>query len=100
MSQSVAPFPTATRLERIRAALQTLNPSHLEVIDDSARHRGHAGAASGLGHFNVVIYADVFAGLSPIAKHRLVYQALGSLMETDIHALGIQAHSGVPAVQA
>ena len=46
---------------------------------------------TGLGHFNVVIEAQAFAGLSAIARHRLIYQALGTLMETDIHALGIQA---------
>lgn len=80
-----------TRIERIQAALAVLEPTLLEVIDDSARHAGHAGAAGGLGHFNVVIAANAFVGLSPIARHRLVYQALGTLMETDIHALGIQA---------
>jgi BolA family transcriptional regulator, general stress-responsive regulator len=100
MSEQVDAFPVATRVPRIRAALQSLNPSFLDVIDDSAKHRGHAGAASGLGHFNVVIYTDAFVGLSPLARHRLVYQALGDLMRTDIHALGIQAHIGVPAAQA
>jgi BolA family transcriptional regulator, general stress-responsive regulator len=82
-----------TRVARIVAALQSLRPSFLEVIDDSARHRGHAGAASGLGHFNVVIQSEAFVGLSPLARHRLIYQALGTLMETDIHALGIQART-------
>ena len=82
-----------TRIEQILAALAVLEPTLLEVIDDSARHVGHAGAASGLGHFNVVIEANAFVGLTPIARHRLVYQALGTLMETDIHALGIQARA-------
>lgn len=86
-----------TRIERIQAALAVLEPALLEVIDDSARHAGHAGAASGLGHFNLVIEAQVFVGLNPIARHRLVYQALGTLMETDIHALGIQARLPTPS---
>lgn len=80
-----------TRIEQIQAALAVLEPTFLEVIDDSARHAGHAGAATGLGHFNVVVEANAFVGLSSIARHRLIYQALGSLMQTDIHALGIQA---------
>ena len=80
-----------TRMERIKQALAALEPTLLEVIDDSARHAGHSGAMTGLGHFNVVIEAQAFAGLSAIARHRLIYQALGTLMETDIHALGIQA---------
>jgi BolA family transcriptional regulator, general stress-responsive regulator len=98
MSEQAEAFPVSTRVQRIRAALQSLNPSFLDVIDDSAKHRGHAGAASGLGHFNVVIHAEAFIGLAPLARHRLVYQALGNLMNTDIHALGIQAHG--PAAQA
>ena len=87
-----------TRTERIRAALATLEPTHLAVFDDSARHAGHAGAATGLGHFNVVIESNAFFGLNPIARHRLVYQALGALMDTDIHALGIQARLPVVGV--
>ncbi len=80
-----------TRIELIQQALAILEPTLLEVVDDSARHVGHAGAATGLGHFNVLIEAKAFAGLSPVARHKLVYQALGSLLETDIHAVGIQA---------
>ncbi len=80
-----------TRIELIQQALAVLEPTRLEVVDDSARHAGHAGAATGLGHFNVLIETNAFAGLSPVARHKLVYQALGSLLETDIHAVGIQA---------
>ncbi len=82
-----------TRIELIQQALAVLEPTLLEVVDDSARHAGHAGAATGLGHFNVVIVAKVFIGLSPVARHQLVYQALGSLLQTDIHAVGIQARA-------
>lgn len=80
-----------TRIELMQQALAVLEPTLLEVTDDSARHAGHAGASTGLGHFNVVIESHAFVGLSPVARHRLVYQALGSLLETDIHAVGIQA---------
>jgi BolA protein len=68
-------------------------PVALEVVDDSARHAGHAGARDGRGHFNVAITSDAFAGLSPIARHRAVYAALGDLMTTDIHALSIRAQT-------
>ncbi len=76
--------------DRLRAAFA---PEQLEVIDDSHRHRGHPGARDGRGHFRVRIVADVFHGLPRLARHRRVYQAMGSLMETDIHALNIEAFS-------
>lgn len=81
-----------TRVERIRAALESaFAPQSLEVIDDSARHAGHAGARDGRGHFDVQIVSDAFAGLAPLARHRKVYAALGEMMTTDIHALSIRA---------
>ncbi len=70
---------------------QALSPSKLEIIDDSHLHAGHAGARSGKGHFTVVIASEQFAGLSSIKRHQLVYQALGGMMQTDIHALAIKA---------
>ncbi len=80
------------RIAAIRAALETaLNPETLEIIDDSARHAGHAGARDGRGHFKVKIVAGAFAGQGLLARHRAVYAALGTLMETDIHALQIEA---------
>jgi len=87
------------RLERIQVALQhSLAPSHLEVVDDSHLHAGHAGARDGRGHFSVRIVSEQFAGLRPLARHRAVYAALGSMMETDIHALSIDARApGEPA---
>ena len=66
-----------------------LNASHIEVIDHSADHAGHPGAASGGGHFEVVIVSDHFEGVSRLAAQRLVYQALGQMMATDIHALSM-----------
>ncbi len=77
------------RIECITQRLQTLNPSQLSVIDDSAKHIGHAGAQMGMGHFTVNIAADSFKGKSDIEVHRTIYQALGDLMQTDIHALSI-----------
>jgi BolA protein len=83
-----------TRVERIRALLDAaLSPQSLEVVDDSARHAGHAGARDGRGHFNVDIVSDAFAGAAPLARHRKVYAALGDMMETDIHALSIRART-------
>ena len=84
----------AERIERIRDALQqALAPSVLEIEDDSHRHAGHAGARDGRGHFNVHVVSERFAGLAPLARHRAVYAALGSMMDPDIHALSIRAHT-------
>ncbi|WP_449466538.1 BolA family protein [Stenotrophomonas humi] len=81
-----------SRVEQIRTALAAaLAPALLEVEDDSHRHVGHAGARDGRGHFNVVVVSEVFAGKAPLARHRAVYAALGTMMETDIHALSIKA---------
>ena len=83
-----------TRAERIRAALEAaFQPSELDVVDDSHRHAGHAGARDGRGHFNVRIVSAAFAGMPPLARHRAVYAALGEMMQTDIHALSIDARS-------
>jgi BolA protein len=82
----------ADRIARIRARLeQALAPTTLEIHDDSHQHAGHAGARDGRGHFTVVIASPAFAGLSPVARHRKVYEAVGDLMQTDIHALAIRA---------
>lgn len=82
------------RVARMRAALEAaLAPESLEIVDDSARHAGHAGARDGRGHFNVRIVSRAFAGLTPLARHRLVYAALGDMMQTDIHALSIFARA-------
>ncbi len=73
---------------RLRAALA---PTTLELIDESHLHAGHAGALTGKGHFAVRLASEQFRDKSPLARHRLVYAALGQLMETDIHALRIDA---------
>ena len=80
------------RIERIREALTSaLAPTHLNVIDDSHKHVGHEGAKDGRGHFTVEIESAAFAGKTPIERHRMVYAALGGMMQTDIHALSIKA---------
>jgi BolA protein len=81
----------ASRAGRLAERLQALEPDLLEVVDDSHRHAGHAGAADGRGHFTVLVVAAKFAGLGTLRRHRLVYDAVGDLMTTDIHALSIHA---------
>jgi BolA protein len=84
---------TAERVSRIRAAIEKeLAPSQLEVVDDSARHAGHAGAREG-GHFRVSLTSEVFRGKTAIERHRLVFAAVAGLMKTDIHALNIDART-------
>ena len=83
---------TGERAQKIEAALvEAFSPDELLVKDQSHLHAGHEGARDGRGHFDVRIVADAFAGRSRIESHRLVYEALGSLMTTDIHALSIRA---------
>ena len=83
------------RVEAIRARLtEALEPAALEVIDESHMHIGHAGARDGKGHFRIKITSDLFRGLPPLQRHRLIYEALGELMDTEIHALGIEANQG------
>lgn len=77
-------------LARLSAALA---PVALELEDESHLHAGHAGAQGGRGHYRVHIVSEQFAGLRPIARHQLVYRTLGELMQTDIHALSITAHT-------
>ena len=81
----------STRLERLIERLRVLEPEHLDVVDDSHRHAGHAGAADGRGHFTVLLVSKRFTGLNTLRRHRLVYEVVGDLMTTDIHALSIQA---------
>jgi BolA protein len=82
------------RVERLEARLREgLQPTELHVIDDSHLHAGHAGAAGGHGHFTVVVVSERFAGLPVVRRHRMVYEAVGDMMRTDIHALSISAHA-------
>ncbi len=82
------------RLAAIRKALEaTFEQIQLEIDDDSHLHAGHAGAKEWKCHFSVLITAEAFSGQSLIKRHRAVYAALGELMETDIHALSIDARA-------
>ena len=77
-----------TRVARIRDAIeQRLDATHVEVIDHSSDHAGHAGAEAGGGHFEVIVVSGKFEGVSRLASQRLVYEALGDLMTTEIHAV-------------
>jgi len=75
----------------IRKHLAALQPERLEIGDDSAQHAGHAGSRDGGGHFRVTIVSARFAGRSTMARHRLVYHALGDIMKREIHAVSIVA---------
>lgn len=82
------------RMARMRENLnRTFAPTELDIRDDSHLHVGHAGARDGRGHFSVTIRAAGFAGQNTVTRHRMVYAALGNLMQTDIHALQIDANT-------
>jgi len=92
---------SAERLSAIRTRLEAaLSPSSLEVMDEGHLHIGHEGARDGRGHFRVRVVSERFAGMRPLARHRLVYDALGDLMQSDIHALAIVALTGAEAARA
>ncbi|NRA03887.1 MAG: BolA family transcriptional regulator [Myxococcales bacterium] len=80
------------RRQRVERALEeSLEPVHLEIEDQSDRHAGHAGARSGGSHYRITIVSERFGGRSRLERHRMLYDALGSLMEVEIHALAIRA---------
>lgn len=82
------------RVAAIRSRLEAaFAPDELDIIDDSHRHAGHAGAKDGRGHFHVRILSRQFSGKKTLERHRMVYAALGTMMQTDIHALGVIAMS-------
>ncbi|HEX6006114.1 MAG TPA: BolA family protein [Burkholderiales bacterium] len=84
----------AVRTEaRIEQCLAALEPESLEIRDDSAKHAGHEGARGGGGHYSVTIVSSRFAGKSAQARHRMIYEVLGSMMHREIHALAIKAYA-------
>ena len=94
LSEADIPRLNPERVARMTQLLtDALDPVALEVTDDSHKHAGHAGARTGQGHFSVHVVSEAFDGKPPLARHRLVYAALGSMMQTDIHALVIQARA-------
>lgn len=80
-----------TTTEVIRQRLEHFHPVALNIVDDSAAHAGHAGAAAGGGHFHLTIVSEQFKGKLPVARHRMIYEALSDLMQKEIHALQIEA---------
>ena len=82
------------RIARMRELLTAeFTPVQLDLVDESHQHAGHAGARDGRGHFRVRIVAAAFAGLSPVKRHQRVYAALGTMMQTDIHALALETRT-------
>jgi BolA protein len=87
-----APLINTDRIDRIRAMLTAaLAPTLLEITDESHLHAGHAGAASGGGHFRLKIVSAQFESLRLVMRHRLVYDSVHDMMNTEIHALAITA---------
>lgn len=76
-------------LAQLRERLAVLEPQLLEIEDESHRHAGHPGAASGGGHYRLRLVSQCFAGLPRLARHRLVYDALDGLMKREVHALSM-----------
>jgi len=82
------------RIGMIRERLtRALEPTRLDIIDQSAAHAGHEGAKSGGGHYVITIVAAAFAGLPLLKRHRLIYAAMGEAMKDEIHALSIRAYA-------
>lgn len=78
--------------QAIRERLAALQPVSLELHDESGQHAGHAGARPGEStHWQLTIVSEAFRGKSAVARHRMIYEALGDLMKRDIHALRIEA---------
>ena len=91
--------PKPDRIARIRSHLEiTFQPETLEITDDSHLHEGHTGARGGKGHFKIRIVSNSFSGIRPVDRHRLVFDALGEMMRTDIHALSITALSATETI--
>jgi len=85
------PYPYhVTTAQEIEQCLAALEPESIELIDDSASHAGHAGARSGGGHYELTVVCARFAGRSRVERHRMVYEALATLMQRQIHALSLR----------
>lgn len=79
--------------ERIEQKLAILAPESLEILDESGEHAGHEGARAGGGHYRLIIVSREFSGKPVQSRHRMVYDALGSMMAGEIHALAIKAYA-------
>jgi BolA protein len=82
-----------TTPRQIEEKLAVLEPESLEIFDESGKHVGHEGARGGGGHYMLTIVSHQFSGKPVQARHRMVYQALGTLMTKEIHALAIKAYA-------
>jgi BolA protein len=81
------------RIAAMEAKLASLNPVSLQIIDESHKHAGHAGARDGGGHYVVNIVSAQFTGKNTVTRHRMIYSALGEMMKREIHALTLQAQA-------
>jgi len=82
--------PTKDKLNLIRSSLIQLHPTILTIHDESHLHVGHNGAKGG-GHFSIQITSQAFEGKTPVQRHQMIYEALGDLIKTEIHAISITA---------
>ena len=81
------------RIAEMKTRLAVLEPISLDILDESHKHAGHAGARDGGGHYVVNIVSAQFAGKNTVARHRMIYLALAEMMKSEIHALTIQAQA-------
>jgi len=82
-----------TTVAAMRERLGLLEPARVEIHDESGEHIGHEGARGGGGHYQLLIVSDEFIDKAPLARHRMVYAALGEMMRVDVHALAIKAYT-------
>ena len=87
---STSAKPTDRRAQITAKLREHFEPTHLDVVDESHLHAGHAGAKSGAGHFRVKIVSDRFVGENRVARQRLVYAVLSKEMGPEIHALSLE----------
>lgn len=80
-------------IAQMQQRLAILSPLNMQITDDSEKHAGHEGAKSGGGHYQLLIVSPAFAGKPTIARHRMIYDALGDMMQKQIHALSIKAQT-------
>jgi BolA family transcriptional regulator, general stress-responsive regulator len=86
-----APAAANATVGLMEQRLAALEPELIQIYDESAEHAGHAGAASGGGHYQLIVVSRRFEGQSRVTRHRLIYQAMADLMQTQVHALSITA---------
>lgn len=86
------------RIEQMRALLAPLHATQLDIVDESHRHAGHAGAKDGGGHYVLHIVSENFAGKNTMTRHRMIYSALAEMLKRDIHALTLHTHTPEEAI--